>query len=124
MTPSISFCRMKAAQQMQASGQKPSPAQIAAVQKSMPPELLRKLRAAGPAGAQKVMQEAMAGGAGGSGLDMNAMMQAMGGAGGLGEMMKNMPGMGGLGGMGGGMPGTSILQRSPLPDRLPCCLLD
>lgn len=88
---------MKAAQQMQASGNRPSPQQIAAIQKSMPPDLLRKMRAAGPAGAQRVMQEAMSQ-PGGGGMDLNAMMQAMGG-------MPGMPSM-------PGMPGESQVSRS------------
>lgn len=84
---------MSAMQKMQAAaggkplgpnGQ-PSPAQIEAMRKAMPPELVRKLRAAGPQGAQKMMQD---------------MMGGMGG----------MPGMGGGGGMGG-MPDMSQLMK-------------
>lgn len=121
--------RMSAMQKMQAAaggkplgpnGQ-PSPAQIEAMRKAMPPELVRKLRAAGPQGAQKMMQDMMGGmggmpgmgGAGGpGGMDLGNMMRMLGGGGGGGgmpnmsqmqEMMKGM-GMGGGGGMGG-MPG-------------------
>lgn len=84
---------MSAMQKMQAAaggkplgpnGQ-PSPAQIEAMRKAMPPELVRKLRAAGPQGAQKMMQD---------------MMGGMGG----------MPGMGGAGGPGG-MPDMSQLMK-------------
>lgn len=96
---------MSAMQKMQAAaggkplgpnGQ-PSPAQIEAMRKAMPPELVRKLRAAGPQGAQKMMQDMM-GGMGGM-PDMSQMQ----------EMMKNM-GMGGGGGMGG-MPDMSQLMK-------------
>nr|XP_031859977.1 signal recognition particle protein SRP54 [Kwoniella shandongensis]KAA5527049.1 signal recognition particle protein SRP54 [Kwoniella shandongensis] len=124
---------MSAMQKMQAAaggkplgpnGQ-PSPAQIEAMRKAMPPEMMRKLRAAGPQGAQKMMQDMMGGmggmggpgGPGGpGGMDFGSMMKSMmGGAGGgapggpgggmpdmsqMGEMMKNM-GMG-----GGGMPAS------------------
>ncbi len=73
----------------------------------MPPDLLRKLRSAGPSGAQKVMEEAMRGGNPPPGMDMAAMMRAMtGGAGGEG----GMPGMPGMGGMGG-MPDMSSLMN-------------
>src|SRR4051812_4545759 len=110
---------MKAAQQMQASGTRPTAAQIQAMQvgvtlaasvcrtpsqlttsiapsrftlqKAMPPDLLRKLRAAGPSGAQKVMEEAMRGGNPPPGMDMGAMMRAM--TGGAEGGMPGMPGM-------------------------------
>ncbi|WWC71576.1 signal recognition particle protein SRP54 [Kwoniella pini CBS 10737] len=125
---------MSAMQKMQAAaggkplgpnGQ-PSPAQIEAMRKAMPPELMRKIRAAGPQGAQKMMQDMMGGMGGGGGpggaggMDMGAMMRNMMGGGGgggggmpdmsqMGEMMKNM-GMGGGGG-GGGMPDMSQLMK-------------
>ncbi|OXB36766.1 signal recognition particle protein SRP54 [Cryptococcus neoformans] len=127
---------MSAMQKMQAAaggkplgpnGQ-PSPAQIEAMRKAMPPELVRKLRAAGPQGAQKMMQDMM-GGMGGmpgmgdaggpGGMDLGNMMRMLGGGGGGGggmpdmsqmqEMMKGM-GMGGSGGMGG-MPDMSQLMK-------------
>lgn len=62
----------------------------------MPPEMMKKLRAAGPQGAQKMLQDMM-GGAGGPGA---------GGPGGMdfGSMMRGM--MGG----GGGMPDMSQMQ--------------
>lgn len=83
--------RAKAAQQMQAGGQRPNMQQVQAMQKAMPPELLRQMRSAGsPQAAQKVMQEYIAKN-GEGGIDMQSMMNAM------------MPGMGGM--MGGGMPG-------------------
>jgi signal recognition particle subunit SRP54 len=63
----------------------------------MPPDMLRKLRAAGPAGAQKMMQEMMGGGAPGGpgGMDMASMMKSM---------------MGGGAGGGGGMPDMAQMQ--------------
>ncbi|WRT68388.1 signal recognition particle protein SRP54 [Kwoniella shivajii] len=123
---------MSAMQKMQAAaggkplgpnGQ-PSPAQIEAMRKAMPPELMKKIRAAGPQGAQKMMQDMMGGigGAGGpGGMDMGSMMRSMMGGGGgggggmpdmsqMGEMMKSM-GMGGGGGGGGGMPDMSQLMK-------------
>jgi hypothetical protein len=76
---------------MQAGGQRPNMQQVQAMQKAMPPELLRQMRSAGsPQAAQKVMQEYIAKN-GEGGIDMQSMMNAM------------MPGMGGM--MGGGMPG-------------------
>lgn len=93
---------------MQASGQRPNLEQVRAIQNSLPPDLLRKMRAAGPAGAQKIMQDYMA--SGGEGLDMGKMMEMMGGMGGMGGLGNMMQGMGGLPGMGGGgMPGESSL---------------
>ncbi|BEJ16291.1 hypothetical protein CspHIS471_0508960 [Cutaneotrichosporon sp. HIS471] len=102
----------------------PSPAQIEAMRKAMPPELMRKLRAAGPQGAQKMLQDMM-GGAGGAdgapgGMDMGSMMRNMMGGGGGGmpsmaemqEAMKSMGGMGGMPGMGGGgMPDMSQMMK-------------
>lgn len=100
---------MSAMQKMQAAaGGKPlgpngmpSQQQIQAMRNAMPPELLKKLRAAGPGGAQKMMAEMMGGGAPG-GMDMGAMMKSMMGGGG----MPGMPGMGG----GGGMPSMAEMQ--------------
>ncbi|WVR07597.1 signal recognition particle protein SRP54 [Kwoniella sp. DSM 27419] len=87
----------------------PSPAQIEAMRKAMPPEMMRKLRAAGPQGAQKMMQEMM----GGGGMPGMPGMGGPGapGAGGmdLGSMMKSM--MGGGGGAGGGMPDMAQMQE-------------
>lgn len=76
----------------------------------MPPEMMRKLRAAGPQGAQKMMAEMMGGGMPGmpgmggagapGGMDFGSMMQGMmGGAGGAG----GAPG-------GGGMPSMAQMQ--------------
>ena len=88
--------RAKAAQQMQAGGQRPNMQQVQAMQKAMPPELLRQMRSAGsPAAAQKVMQEYI-GKHGEEGINMQAMLGAM------------MPGMGGGGGGMPGMPGKFI----------------
>ncbi|KAI5450557.1 Signal recognition particle [Naganishia albida] len=100
----------KAAQHMQASGQRPNLEQVRAIQNSLPPDLLRKMRAAGPAGAQKIMQDYMA--SGGEGLDMGKMMEMMGGMGGMGGLGNMMQGMGGLPGMGGGgMPDLGSMMK-------------
>ena len=80
--------------------------------------MMKKLRAAGPQGAQKMMQEMMGCGGGGApgGMDIGSMMKSMMGGGGGGgapggmdmaSMMKNM--MGGGGG-GGGMPNMAQMQ--------------
>jgi len=88
---------------MQAGGQRPNMQQVQAMQKAMPPELLRQMRSAGsPAAAQKVMQEYI-GKHGEEGINMQAMLGAM------------MPGMGGGGGGMPGMPGKFI--RLGLPRR-------
>jgi signal recognition particle subunit SRP54 len=98
----------------------------------MPPEMMKKLRAAGPQGAQKMMQDMMGGGGGapgggGAGMDIGSMMKSMMGGGGGGGGMPNMAQMQGEsihkpvtrghrltgveamkamgGGGGGGMPG-------------------
>lgn len=105
----------KAAQQMQSSGQRPNAQQIQAMQKAMPPDLLRAMRSAGsPQAAEKVMKEYMAKNGGNGGMDMNAMMQAMMGGGGGG--MPSIPGMPDMsqmmdmmGGGGGGMPGEPFV---------------
>lgn len=72
----------------------------------MPPEMMRKLRAAGPQGAQKMMQDMMGGMGGGAG--------AGGAPGGMdfGSMMRGM--MGGGGGGGGGMPDMAQMQGMPV----------
>ncbi|OCF39981.1 signal recognition particle protein SRP54 [Kwoniella heveanensis CBS 569] len=93
----------------------PSPAQIEAMRKAMPPELMRKLRAAGPQGAQKMMQEMMGGMGGAGGLPGMGGPAGPGGPGGMdfGSMMKSM--MGGGGGPGGpgggGMPDMAQMQE-------------
>ncbi|ORY35519.1 signal recognition particle 54 kDa protein [Naematelia encephala] len=111
---------MSAMQKMQAAaggkplgpnGQ-PSPAQIEAMRKAMPPEMMRKLRAAGPQGAQKMMQDMM-GGMGAPGMDFGSMLRGMGGGGGMpdmSQMQEMMKGMGGMGGMGG-MPDMGSLMK-------------
>ena len=64
----------------------------------MPPEMMRKLRAAGPQGAQKMLGDMMGGGMGGpGGMD-------------FGSMMRGMMGGGGGGGGGGGMPDMAQMQ--------------
>ncbi|RSH77930.1 Signal recognition particle [Apiotrichum porosum] len=131
---------MSAMQKMQAAaGGKPlgangmpSQQQIEAMRKAMPPEMMRKLRAAGPQGAQKMMAEMMGGGMPGmpgmggagapGGMDFGSMMQGMmGGAGGAGgapggggmpsmaQMQEAMKMMGGGG--GGGMPDMASMMK-------------
>ncbi|WVQ99990.1 signal recognition particle protein SRP54 [Kwoniella sp. CBS 9459] len=93
----------------------PSPAQIEAMRKAMPPELMRKLRAAGPQGAQKMMQEMMGGMGGAGGLPGMGGPGGAGGPGGMdfGSMMKSMMGGGGTPGGpgGGGMPDMAQMQE-------------
>ncbi|OCF37921.1 signal recognition particle protein SRP54 [Kwoniella heveanensis BCC8398] len=93
----------------------PSPAQIEAMRKAMPPELMRKLRAAGPQGAQKMMQEMMGGMGGAGGLPGMGGPAGPGGPGGMdfGSMMKSMMGGGGGpgGAGGGGMPDMAQMQE-------------
>lgn len=87
---------------MQAGGQRPNMQQVQAMQKAMPPELLRQMRSAGsPQAAQKVMQEYIAKN-GEGGIDMSAMMNAMG----MG--MPSMP----------GMPGEFSVWREQIVTRL------
>lgn len=81
----------------------------------MPPEMMRKLRAAGPQGAQKMLQDMMGGG-GGAGAPGGAA-----GPGGMdmGAMMRNMMGGAGGGPGGGGMPDMAQMQgklSDPLSD--------
>lgn len=82
----------------------PSPAQVEAMRKAMPPELMRKLRAAGPQGAQKMLQDMMGGGGGGAGGAPGGMD--------MGEMMRSM-----MGGGGGGMPNMAEMQGESGPRR-------
>ncbi|CED83350.1 signal recognition particle protein [Phaffia rhodozyma] len=97
-------------------GGQPSQQQMQAIQRAMPPELLRKMRAAGPAGAQKMMNEIMNGGPPAPGAGPPG-----GGMPGFGDLMKTMGGMfggggaggGGLPGMGaGGMPSMADMQKA------------
>ena len=63
------------------------------IQKAMPPEMMKKLRAAGPQGAQKMLQDMMGGtggGGGGGGMDFGSMMRSMMGGGGGGGGMPDM----------------------------------
>jgi signal recognition particle subunit SRP54 len=66
----------------------------------MPPEMMKKLRAAGPQGAQKMMQDMMGGGGAGAGapggMDIGSMMKSMMGGGGGGGGMPNMAQMQGM----------------------------
>ncbi|KAK1927133.1 putative signal recognition particle 54 kDa protein [Papiliotrema laurentii] len=100
----------------------PSPAQIEAMRKAMPPEMMKKLRAAGPQGAQKMLQDMMGGmggpggpgapGAGGpGGMDIGSMMRGMMGGGGMPDMSQMQEAMKMMGGGGGGMPDMSQLMK-------------
>ncbi|CAD6575540.1 MAG: Signal recognition particle [Tremellales sp. Tagirdzhanova-0007] len=101
----------------------PSPAQMDAMRKAMPPEMMRKIRAAGPQGAQKMMQDmmgGMGGGGGPGGMDVGSMMRSMMGGGGGGggggmpdmaQMQEAMKSMGMGGGGGGGMPDMGSLMK-------------
>jgi len=81
----------------------------------MPPETMRKLRAAGPQGAQKMMQDMMGGVGGGGGGGGPGRMD-------FGSMMRSMMGGGGGGGGGGGMPDMAQMQGGCLR-YLPSALL-
>ncbi|KZV86554.1 signal recognition particle protein [Exidia glandulosa HHB12029] len=94
---------LQAAQKMQAAAGgrgrglngMPSPAQIQAMQRAMPPGMQQQLRQGGMGGIQEMMK-AMMGGEGGPEMEeMQRMMSQMGMGGG---------GMGGMPGLGGGMP--------------------
>ncbi|ORX38498.1 SRP54-type protein [Kockovaella imperatae] len=105
----------------------PSPAQIEAMRKAMPPEMMRKLRAAGPQGAQKMLSDMMGGmggggggggggGAGPGGMDFGSMMRSMmggggGGGGGMPDMAQMQEAMKMMGGGGGGMPDMSQMMK-------------
>ncbi|KAL7411555.1 signal recognition particle protein [Mrakia frigida] len=95
-------------------GGTPSQAQQMAIQRALPPDVLRKMRSAGTAGANKILQDIMnpppppPGSGGGP-------MGGMGGMAGLGDMMKNLGGMMGGGGPGGpgggGMPDMASMMK-------------
>jgi signal recognition particle subunit SRP54 len=95
--------------------------------------MMKKLRAAGPQGAQKMLQDMMGGGGAPGGMDMGSMMKSMmgGGGGGMPDMSQMQGGfesksnrskgltcsseamkMMGGGGGGGGMPGECSSFRS------------
>ncbi|EJU05189.1 signal recognition particle protein [Dacryopinax primogenitus] len=78
----------------------PSPAQIQAMQKALPPGMLQKLRSGGMGGIQDMMRQMMPGGEMPDMAEMQRMMQGMGMGGG-------MPGMGG----GRGMPNMADMMR-------------
>ncbi|KAG8967944.1 Signal recognition particle [Tulasnella sp. 419] len=80
------------------AGGMPTPAQIAQMQRSLPPGMLQQMRQSG--GNMQEMMKAMMGGASDEEMgEMNRMMQqmagGMGGLGGMGQMFQNM--MGGMG---------------------------
>jgi len=91
---------LQAAQKMQAAaggrgrgaGGMPSPAQIQAMQRAIPPDMLRQLRSAGGmAGMQEMMKSMGLGGEGAPSMeDMQKLMGGMGGMGGMGDMFRNM----------------------------------
>ncbi|KAG8954652.1 Signal recognition particle [Tulasnella sp. 424] len=77
----------------------PTPAQIAQIQRSMPPGLLQQMRQSG-GGMQDIMKAMMGGASEQEMAEMRQMMQGMAGGmgGGMGSMLQNM-----MGGMGGGL---------------------
>lgn len=74
-------------------------------QRALPPDMLRKMRAAGPAGASKLLSDLMNGR--GDGSTPAPAAPAGGGMPGMGDLMKMMGGMMGGGGGGGGLPGMA-----------------
>ncbi|KZO97709.1 signal recognition particle protein [Calocera viscosa TUFC12733] len=78
----------------------PTPAQIQAMQKALPPGMLQKLRSGGLGGIQDMMRQMMPGGGAGGEMPDMAEMQ---------RMMQGM-GMGGAGG-GRGMPNMGDMMR-------------
>ncbi|KAF8921215.1 signal recognition particle protein [Mucidula mucida] len=103
---------LSAIQKMQAAaggkgrgaGGMPTPAQIQAMQRSMPPGMLQQMqRQMRSGGGMQEMMKAMMQGQGGDQMDMDEMqrmMASMGnGLGGLGGLANSLGGMGGMGGM-------------------------
>ncbi|KIP09535.1 hypothetical protein PHLGIDRAFT_102765 [Phlebiopsis gigantea 11061_1 CR5-6] len=77
----------------------PSPAQIQAMQRAMPPGMMQQLqRTMRGGGGMQEMMKAMMQGQGGDAADMEEMQRMMS------QMGNGMGGLGGLGGLGGGMP--------------------
>jgi len=77
----------------------PTPAQIQAMQRSMPPGMLQQMqRQLRSGGGMQDMMKAMMQGQGGDQLDMEEMQRMMS------QMGNGLGGLGGLPGMGGGMP--------------------
>jgi len=79
----------------------PTPAQIQAMQRSMPPGMLQQMQRQMRGGGMGEMMKAMMRGQGGDQMDMEEMQR----------MMQQMGGMGGLGGLGGGMPNMSEMMK-------------
>ncbi|KAF9053770.1 signal recognition particle protein [Hymenopellis radicata] len=106
---------LSAIQKMQAAaggkgrgaGGMPTPAQIQAMQRSMPPGMLQQMqRQMRSGGGMQEMMKAMMQGQGGDQMDMEEMQRMMasmgnglGGLGGLGGLANSLGGMGGMGGM-------------------------
>ncbi|KAJ6572902.1 SRP54-type protein, partial [Mycena sp. CBHHK59/15] len=81
----------------------PTPAQIQAMQRSMPPGMLQQMqRQMRGGGGMQEMMKAMMQGQGGDQMDMEEMQRMM-------SSMGN--GLGGLGGLGGGMPGMADMMK-------------
>ncbi|KAJ7285770.1 SRP54-type protein [Mycena rebaudengoi] len=81
----------------------PTPAQISAMQRSLPPGMLQNMqRQMRGGGGMQEMMKAMMQGQGGDQLDMEEMQRMM-------SSMGN--GLGGLGGVGGGMPGMADMMK-------------
>ncbi|CCM04616.1 uncharacterized protein FIBRA_06800 [Fibroporia radiculosa] len=84
----------------------PTPAQIQAMQRAMPPGMLQQMqRQMRSGGGMQEMMKAMMQGQGGDQFDMEEMQQMMA------QMGNGMGGLGGLGGLGGGMPGMADMFK-------------
>ncbi|KAL5489880.1 SRP54 [Sanghuangporus weigelae] len=114
---------MSAVQKMQSAaggkgrgaGGMPTPAQIQAMQRSMPPGMLQQMqRAMKGGGGMQEMMKAMMRGQGGDQFDMEEMQRMMsqmgGGMGGMGGL-GGLPGLGGGAGGAGGMPNMADMFK-------------
>lgn len=90
-------------------GGMPTPEQIRAMQRSMPPGMLQQMQRQMRGGGMQEMMKAMMQGQGGDAFDMEEMQRMMSqmGGGGLG----GLGGLGSLGGLGGGMPNMGDLFK-------------
>ncbi|TFL07475.1 signal recognition particle protein [Pterulicium gracile] len=82
----------------------PTPAQISAMQRSLPPGALQQMQRQMRGGGMQEMMKAMMGGQGGDQMDMEEMQRMMA------SMGNGMGGLGGLGGAGG-MPDMSAMMK-------------
>ncbi|KAG1782581.1 SRP54-type protein [Suillus placidus] len=84
----------------------PTPAQIQAMQRAMPPGMLQQMqRQLRSGGGMQEMMKAMMQGQGGDQFDMEEMQRMMG------QMNNGLGGLGGLPGMGGGMPNLADMFK-------------